>query len=183
MPVDVVLPLLLAALVALVLIVFLRRAARALARSRDLERYRGETADLAGRVDGVLAPLAGRVDAVRRGQVPSVEIEEELVAAARILEEALEEARRIRSPNGVTASADLAGQVDRALRAVDTIRYGCGLATDAAGRRGKELEAQTSIKRGYLNLLHAREAVAEEADRARAAAQLVPRRRWRASRA
>ena len=27
-------------------------------------------------------------------------------------------------------------------------------------RRGRELEAQTSIKRGYLNLLHAREAIA-----------------------
>ena len=27
-------------------------------------------------------------------------------------------------------------------------------------RGGRELEAQTSIKRGYLNLLHAREAIA-----------------------
>jgi hypothetical protein len=26
-------------------------------------------------------------------------------------------------------------------------------------RRGREVEAQTSIKRGYLNLLHAREAI------------------------
>ena len=26
-------------------------------------------------------------------------------------------------------------------------------------RRGRELEAQTSLKRGYLNLLHAKEAV------------------------
>ena len=29
----------------------------------------------------------------------------------------------------------------------------------------RELEAQTSIKRGYLNLLHAREAIAREASR------------------
>ena len=30
-------------------------------------------------------------------------------------------------------------------------------------RRGRELEAQTSIKRGYLNLLHAREAIVRHA--------------------
>ena len=28
---------------------------------------------------------------------------------------------------------------------------------------GRELEAQTSIKRGYLNVLHAREAIAHQA--------------------
>ncbi len=38
-------------------------------------------------------------------------------------------------------------------------------------RRGRELEAQTAIKRGYLNLLHAREAIAACAQRA---AQLDP---------
>ena len=33
-------------------------------------------------------------------------------------------------------------------------------------RGGRELEAQTSIKRGYLNLIHAREAIARHAARA-----------------
>jgi hypothetical protein len=32
-----------------------------------------------------------------------------------------------------------------------------------AGRGPRELEAQTSIKRGYLNLIHAREAFARHA--------------------
>jgi hypothetical protein len=32
-----------------------------------------------------------------------------------------------------------------------------------ARRRGRELEAQTSIKRGYLNLVHAREAIVRHA--------------------
>jgi hypothetical protein len=37
----------------------------------------------------------------------------------------------------------------------------------AASRRGsRQLEAQTSIKRGYLNLIHAREAIARQAIRA-----------------
>jgi len=39
----------------------------------------------------------------------------------------------------------------------------------ASVRRGqRELEAQTSIKRGYLNLMHAREAIARHAARAEA---------------
>jgi hypothetical protein len=33
-------------------------------------------------------------------------------------------------------------------------------------RRGREMEAQTSIKRGYLNLVHAREALIRHAARA-----------------
>jgi hypothetical protein len=42
-----------------------------------------------------------------------------------------------------------------------------GVAILAAVRRGgRELEAQTSIKRGYLNLIHAREAIREHAARA-----------------
>jgi hypothetical protein len=181
--VEVVLPLLLAALVGLVVVVFLRRANRALARTRELERYGTETADLAERVDAVLRPLTERVDAVRRNQVPAGEIEAELTASIDLLSELLSVAEAVRPPVGVPASAEVAAQIDRAIRAVDTVRYGCGLASGAGGRRGKELEAQTSIKRGYLNLLHAREAVSDEATRARAAADVGPRRRWRTSRA
>jgi hypothetical protein len=32
-----------------------------------------------------------------------------------------------------------------------------------ARRRGRELEAQTAVKRGYLNLVHAREAIVRHA--------------------
>ena len=35
-------------------------------------------------------------------------------------------------------------------------------------RRGRRVEAQTSIKRGYLNLVHAREAIVRHAEAARA---------------
>ena len=181
---EVVLPLLLAALVVIVLVAFLRRASRALARTRELEQYRDEMANVARFVEAVLGPLTDRVDAVRRNQVPAIEIEAELDAAADLLGDALRDASAVQPPPGLPAPADLAGQIERAIRAVETIRYGCGLATAAGGRRGKELEAQTSIKRGYLNLLHAREATAEETGRARAAAaDVAPRRRWRTSRA
>ena len=183
MLVDVVLPLLLAALVGLVVIVFLRRANRALARTRELERYATETAGLAERVDAVLKPLSERVDAVRRNQVPAREIEAELTATIELLSELFSMAEAVHAPVGVSGSADLPVQIDRAVRAAGTVRAGCGLAAEAGGRRDKELEAQTTIKRGYLNLLHAREGVADEATRARAAADVAPRRRWRTSRA
>jgi len=49
-------------------------------------------------------------------------------------------------------------EIDRAARAVETVQHGCALLGVAAGRP-RELEGQTSIKRGYLNLLHAGEAL------------------------
>ena len=46
-----------------------------------------------------------------------------------------------------------------------------GRALQASARGGHEVEAQTAIKRGYLNLLHAREAIAHQAA---LAAELTP---------
>ena len=43
--------------------------------------------------------------------------------------------------------------------------------------RHRELEAQTAIKRGYLNLLHAREAIARHAAEL-AAGRPANQRRW-----
>ena len=52
----------------------------------------------------------------------------------------------------------------RAKRAIDMVEHGATIL--ASVRRGqRELEAQTSIKRGYLNLIHAREAIARHAAR------------------
>ena len=42
------------------------------------------------------------------------------------------------------------------------VEHGCTILASPAARQ-RELEAQTSIKRGYLNLLHAREAIARHA--------------------
>ncbi len=50
------------------------------------------------------------------------------------------------------------------------VEHGCAI--QASARAGsRELEAQTAIKRGYLNVLHAREAIARHALEA---AALVP---------
>jgi hypothetical protein len=43
-----------------------------------------------------------------------------------------------------------------------------GRSIQASARAGgREIEAQTSIKRGYLNVLHAREAISHQAELAR----------------
>jgi hypothetical protein len=42
------------------------------------------------------------------------------------------------------------------------VDHGAGILAQVR-RRGRELEAQTSIKRGYLNLIHAREAIVRHA--------------------
>ena len=68
----------------------------------------------------------------------------------------------------------LVEELERAGRALTLIEHGCGLLGVDRGR-GHEPEAQTSIKRGYLNLLHAREALARHALAAKELQVTVPR--------
>ncbi len=61
---------------------------------------------------------------------------------------------------------EIVSELERAGRALEMIEHGRSI--QAAARAGsREVEAQTSIKRGYLNVLHAREAIAHQADLAR----------------
>ena len=70
--------------------------------------------------------------------------------------------------------------VERARRALEMVEHGTAIMVTV--RRGpRELEAQTAIKRGYLNVLHAREAIARQAQAASAlsvgdGAERFPRR-------
>ena len=70
--------------------------------------------------------------------------------------------------NGIVA------EVGRAGRAIEMIEHGCNLLLSMSGPAA-ELEAQTSIKRGYLNLIHAREAIVRLAAEANAAGPPPPR--------
>ncbi len=178
---GVVLPLLLAALLLALLVVFAQRASRALARTREVAGFQREAAELAVRIDASLAALVPRIDAVRRHQLQPQEVEAELDEGLDSLGLYLEEARAIRTPPELSETRDfIAHEIERAVRALEMIRHGVRLAAAGRGRRG-ELEAQTSIKRGFLGLLHAREAVAEHgADLA--AARDAAARKWRTSR-
>jgi len=142
----------------------LRRAARVVAVIRVDETYRRDGAALADRVVAVIGAGAQRIDRVRRrSDAPS--------ALADVLPELLEalgalgvEAEAMAPPAALaTARARIAEEIDRAARATETIQHGCAMLGDGTGRL-RAVEGETSVKRGYLNLLHAREALASHAE-------------------
>jgi hypothetical protein len=145
----------LAALTAIVL----RRAGTIVARSREMEAFRSSVTDLAKRVDTSLDGAIGRIDAVRRGQVGAETIGPTIEAATDAVERYAEEARGLRGPaEAVAIRDDIVQELDRAGRALAMVEHGATILAQVR-RRGRELEAQTSLKRGYLNLLHAKEAI------------------------
>ena len=114
--------------------------------------------DLAHRVDTSLTELAGLVDDVRRRKSPPETTEASLAAATDALshyEAEAEPMTKHKSASG--AIAGLAAEIERAHRAVDLIEYGRALM--AEGSEQHFGEGETSVKRGYLNLVHAREAI------------------------
>ena len=55
----------------------------------------------------------------------------------------------------------LAEEMGRAARALEMVDHGCATLSAASVGRARDAEGQTAIKRGYLNILHARDAVVE----------------------
>ena len=150
---------------ALAIFVFLRRAGRLLAESRQREAFRRTVLDLVERVGTSLDGVAGRIDQVRRHTLGVEQIEENLAAATDAVARYAQEARAL---NGVGPQRELReailGDLDRAGRALEMVAHGCEILR--SGRvAGREIEAETSIKRGYLNILHAREAIARQGAR------------------
>jgi hypothetical protein len=145
----------LAALTAIVL----RRAGRIVARGREMEGFRAQVHDLAARVDTSLDGAIGRIDAVRRGQVGADTIGPIIEAATDAVSKYAEEARALHGPaEAIAIRDDLVAELERAERALSMVDHGATILAQVR-RRGRELEAQTSLKRGYLNLLHAKEAI------------------------
>ncbi len=173
----VVLPLVAFVVLAVVFILFLRRAGRLGAATRDVERFRRQVKDLAARVEVSLAEMSGRIDAVRRGSVAAAALADDLTASLDAVERYAEEGRGLRAPQDGDAIRDaIVAELERARRALEMVEHGCTIqATVRAGSRG--LEAQTAIKRGYLNLLHAREAIARYAQEAATLVPIDPSRR------
>ena len=177
----VVLPLVFAILLVMLLVLFVQRGSRALAYTRALAGFQRDAADLAARIDATLEPLVSRVDGVRRQQTPATEIYEELRAGLDAMASYLEEARAIRAPDELAETRSMIAQdIQRGARALEMVMHGVRLWRSGHGRQA-ELEAQTAIKRGYLNLLHARDAAAEHlADLAEA--REAGATKWRTSR-
>jgi hypothetical protein len=153
------------ALAAGLLVVF-RGSGRIAARTRELQQFKAAVRDLTFRADTLLAAAAEQIDAVRHQQAGPEAISQTVTDATETLERYGEEARSWSGPRRAQAIRDdLVGELERAVRALGMVEHGADMLTSA--RRGaRDLEAQTSIKRGYLNLIHAREAIARHAVRA-----------------
>jgi hypothetical protein len=166
------------AFVALLLafLVFLRRAGELLAETRERETFRRAVADLVSRVSTSLDGVAGRIDLVRRHTLAADAITDNLAAATEAVARYTDEARALRGP---AAAAEIRSalviDLERAGRALQMVEHGCSILASARVG-GRELEAQTSIKRGYLNILHAREAVLRHGARAGELAAASPPR-------
>lgn len=158
-------------------VVVLRRASLVIAESRDEERFRAAVEDLAERIDRSLGGVIEQIDAVRRHQVAADAIGPNLAAASDAVGRYAEEATTLTGPVPADeVRASLLAELERASRALEMVLHGCALLDEAADGP-RELEAQTSIKRGYLNALHAREAIARHAADL-AAARPANQRRW-----
>jgi hypothetical protein len=148
------------------LIVVFRGTTRIAARSRELHQFRGGVKDLATKIDEVLDTATGRIDAVRHNLAAPDVLGPTVVNTTEALERFEGEARALHGPRRAKAIRDdFVAEIERANRALGMVEHGVNVL--ASSRRGsRDLEAQTSIKRGYLNLIHAREAIARQATRA-----------------
>lgn len=163
MPLDLLLPLLIFVVLVVVFLVVLRRISVLLAESRESATFRRSVEDLATRIDATLADIVSRIDALRRQQIEADQIVEPLDRALESLLAYSEEARGLGGPPLVAGpKAAFAAEIDRADRALQMVEHGASImGSVSSGHRFSE--AQTAIKRGYLNVLHARDAIARHA--------------------
>jgi hypothetical protein len=162
-----VLPLLAFLILLALFILVLRRAGRFIAATRDVERFRRQVGDLAGRVEISLGEICSRVDAVRRGQLGADMLADDLSASIDSVERYTDEARGFHPPaDGRVVQTEIVAALERSARALEMVEHGRSIQASARSG-GREIEAQTAIKRGYLNVLHARESIAHQAKVAR----------------
>ena len=165
-----ILPLIAFLILLVLFLLVLRRAGRFIARTRDVERFRRQVADLAGRIDTSLGEICARVDEVRRGQIGPDLLADDLAASLDGVAKYTDEARGLHPPADAARIRDeIVAELGRAARALEMIEHGRSIQASAR-MGGREIEAQTSIKRGYLNVLHAKEAIAHQVGLARAVA-------------
>jgi hypothetical protein len=159
MQLEVLIPVGAFVVVAAAVVLFVRRAGRLVARTREADTFRRDLADLTKRIDASTTAIIEAIDGVRRRRVSADAITDQLNAALDAVRRYSSEAHSLRPPAYATGQRDrLTGELERAERALEMVDHGCSILT-AVRIGGRELEAQTAIKRGYLNVLHAREAI------------------------
>jgi len=117
-------------------------------------------AELAGRTERQLCDLIAVVDNVRRRKIAPQDVEVSVLEAQEALERTVEDASALcHDPAWSAVAAALVADIHRAERAIDLIDHGARLLADVAAVDAGE--GETAVKRGYLNLVHAREAIRE----------------------
>ena len=140
-------------------LMILRRMSQLAGRTRELERFQRAARDLDSRFAAAAYPLVTSLDEIRRRAGDPALLAERLPDLAAALRSAAADARSLRAPAPLRDRAmALARELDRAVRAAELVEHGLDALLAARGNR--ELEAQVSLKRGALNLRHAREAFA-----------------------
>ncbi len=175
---GIILPIALFAIVAGAVGLFLQRATGALRATRRVEQFQQDAAAIGARVDGLLGPALARVDAVRRHELDPGEIIDELDAVIQGLDDELARVEELVAPPAYAESRrGMLSEIRHAQRALAMVQHGCDVAVGPRAR-SRSTEWQISIKRGYLNLLHAREALARHVHEMLAPAEAVARN-WR----
>ncbi len=140
-------------------LVVLRRASRVVAGTREEDAFRRGGAAVADHVSLAITDAALAIDQVRRRHESPASLEQVLPATLAALEVRRAEAEALAAPAPlVELRKRVVDEIERAGRAIEMVQHGCALMGVTAGRP-REQEGETSIKRGYLNLLHAREAL------------------------
>ena len=134
-----------------------RRMSVLIARTRDLEQVQQAVESIDLRLAAVTDPLVARLDEIRRRAGDPQALARELEPAQAMLQDLAVETRALRLPEVLAGQAlVMVNETDRAVRAAALVEH--GLDAMLATRGNREMEAQTSLKRGALNLRHAREA-------------------------
>jgi hypothetical protein len=116
------------------------------------------TVEIARRADTSVSELASLVDEVRRRKMDPEEARQSLRASVETMRRFSLEISSLGSGDSPPAfAAGLVAEIDRTERAIELIEHGAEMLSESSFERHGE--GETAIKRGYLNLLHAREAI------------------------
>jgi hypothetical protein len=143
---------------AVLFVLTLRRMSVLVGRTHELERYQRLVRSLDKRLAQVADPFVAQLDEIRRRSGDPRTLGSTIAGVQEALREISADGRAARIPKGLSREAiAFTVELDRAVRASDLVEH--GLDALLADRGGRDLEAQTSLKRGALNMRHAREAV------------------------
>ena len=112
--------------------------------------------DVAHRADACISVMAAELDRLRHGRVAPAASAGCVASGLSQLRSLADEGRSSATQSRSPAVANLAEDLDRALRSLELIESGRQQLASAPGQPG---DGEQSVKRGYLNLLHARDSI------------------------